>query len=567
MNVMKERGKWAAALALCISCFVLCATLLSAPTLAADPPAAKFKAVTDYKFVYERLNAEGASKSPKEFLYASNADPDQVYNILLKEDAGAYLLGIAGYTAAPETRFFPVKKNATLDTKAPVPEEEEEEEEAEDLPVLKAIAGRANLYEYCDKDGKSLDPKVYVYANSAKADEELFLAAHKLGDKYYLRLAGDIYVAVAADGTLNCNDVISAGADKKLGTADDVVLFPKPLPVYKYKAVEGQKNLYEMLGADGKSKDPKEFIYSATAPEDDKAPPAKSVPAFAKGSTYYVEILEGSGIFLAVNSEGALSYTNAIWWGLDGKFNTADDLATSVREESGYFYWKQAEGVWRMISGLFNPNYTTTTTAPDTSSTATTTTAPAVYKYKAVENQKNLFEVLAADGASKSPKEYIYSTTAPEEGKAPPAGARAAQPKGTLFYVPLVEDSGIFLAVNSDGTLNYTNAIWWGPDGIFGTADDFETSVMEEGGYYFWMQANGLWRRIESILAPTTSAPTTEAPTTTTDGFFTSGAGESPYPKTGLPLNPALMVCMALLLMGSVYCGIQVFRRRTVRAR
>jgi len=538
MTRIRERGKWLVALALCLSCFVLCATLMSAPTRAAEPPPKTHEAVAAFKNVYERLNAAGLSQTPKQYVYASGTAPAQVYNAVLKETEGKFSIGIDGYTTAPAIRYFPIKANGTLDTKDPAPPAVP----PEDLPVLGVIAGRTNIYEQCDKDGNSLSPKKYVYACSDKAEDELVLPATKNGSKYYLRLAGDVYIAVAADGTLDCNDVI-----EKLGAASEKVLYPLPAPVYKYKAVDDYKNLFEVLGADGKSKSPKEYLYSTKAPEDGKEPPAQSQQAFAKGEIFYVCFLDGSGIFVAADKDGTLNYGKALWWGLDGEFGTKDDLETSVREDAGYFYWQQAQGVWQMIKGIFNPAHTTTTT---------TTTAP-VYKYAAVESRQNIYELLGADGKSKSPREYIYSEIAPVDGSAPPARARTAYVKGDYFYAPLVEDSGIFLAVNSDGTLNYSAALWWGLDRKFGTADDIETSVKEENGYYWWRQLDGLWQKIENILVP--------EPTNTTSNDWLTTTGEDLPPKTGKEATPAAAVCLALLLMGCAYCGYQAFRRRTIK--
>lgn len=553
MRRVKERGKWLAALALCLSCFLLCATLLAAPTLAEETPKKDYKAVESFKNVYERLDAEGKPKPVKEFFYASGTAVPQVYNAALKAAEDKFFIGIDGYTVAPAVRYFPIKANGTLDTKDPTPPEEP----PEDLPVLKAVTpAYTNIYEVCDKEGKSLIPKKYVYACSSKAEEELVLPALKNGDKYYLRLEKDIYIAVATDGTLDCNDVI-----EKLGTAYEKVLFPPPPPIFKYKAVENYKNLYEILGADGKSKNPKEYLYSTKAPEDGKAPPAAAQQALVKGDAYYVSFVEDSGIFLAVSNDGTLNFGNAIWWGIDKKFNTKDDLATSVKEDSGYYFWQQLPGVWQMIQGIFNPAYTTTTAPTTTTLSFTSTTVAPVYRYKAVENKKNLFEMLNADGTSKAPKEYIYSEVAPADGSAPPTVARAAFVRGDYFYVPLTPDSGIFLAVNGDGTINYSNAVWWGPDRIFGTADDFDTSVREEAGEYFWLQANGLWERIAGLIRPT-------EPTTTTISPHLTTREESYPPKTGKePLNPGIAVCMALLLMGCLYCGFQAFRRRTVKVK
>jgi len=43
-----------------------------------------------------------------------------------------------------------------------------------------------------------------------------------------------------------------------------------------------------------------------------------------------------------------------------------------VKEENGYYYWRQAEGVWQMIQGIFNPENTTTTITTTTTTTTST---------------------------------------------------------------------------------------------------------------------------------------------------------------------------------------------------
>jgi len=221
------------------------------------------------------------------------------------------------------------------------------------------------------------------------------------------------------------------------------------------------------------------------------------------------------------------------------------------------------------------------TTAPGESSSAATTvpgesssSAVAYGKYKAVEGFKNLYEALDAQGNSRSPKEYIFSTVVPVDGSAPPERAKPAHAKGTAYYVQIVDGSGVFLALNADGSFSFTDVIWWGPDGKFGTADDQATSIKEENGYYYWKQAEGVWQMIWGIYNPerTTAAgassSVTAAPdgSSTTENDFLSG-GEADKPKTGKEaFNPGLAACMALLLMGCAYCGFQAFRRRAVRS-
>ena len=113
MFIVKERGKWLLALALCLSCFVLCASLMAGPTYAEEAAPKAYDAVTTFKNVYERMNAAGVSKFPKEFFYASGTAPAQVYNAALKEEAGKHVIGIEGYhvsylhTIEAEAGFLP----------------------------------------------------------------------------------------------------------------------------------------------------------------------------------------------------------------------------------------------------------------------------------------------------------------------------------------------------------------------------------------------------------------------------------------------------------------------------
>lgn len=193
----------------------------------------------------------------------------------------------------------------------------------------------------------------------------------------------------------------------------------------------------------------------------------------------------------------------------------------------------------------------------------------------------NIYEVLTSSGSSKNPKEFLYSTTAPVDGSKPPEKSAKAYQKDTAYYISILEGSGIFLSIKSDGNVDMTKAIWWGADKTFNTSDDVDTAVKETGGYYYWQEAEGVWKTITGILNPektttvnpssdTTTAPgasssgTTTAPggySSSTNGFFTTG--EHVYPKTGLPVRTGLIVCMALLFMGCLYCGFQAIRKKS----
>ena len=146
------------------------------------------------------------------------------------------------------------------------------------------------------------------------------------------------------------------------------------------------------------------------------------------------------------------------------------------------------------------------------------------------------------------------------------------------FYVNALNNN-VYVRLNRDGTADFNAAgavIWAGADGIIGTADD-KVLVLREGSF-FYEESPGVWKFVVSrydyvdprwatIVAPTTTAaPTTtvtgsiEPTTTTTNGFLTTGDADPP-PKTGVPLNAGLFVCVAALFMGCVYCGYRLFKK------
>jgi len=149
------------------------------------------------------------------------------------------------------------------------------------------------------------------------------------------------------------------------------------------------------------------------------------------------------------------------------------------------------------------------------------------------------------------------------------------------YYVNALQNN-VYLRLNREGRVPVDfaaagAAIWAGPDRTIGTADD-RALVLREGSF-FYEESPGVWRFVVSRFAyedprwaaldtaPTTTAPTTSTTgptgsiaTSTTNGFLTTTDTEGP-PKTGVPFNAGLLVCVALLLMGCVYCGYRVFKK------
>ena len=265
-------------------------------------------------------------------------------------------------------------------------------------------------------------------------------------------------------------------------------------------------------------------------------------------------------------------------------------MSAPTRAEETAVVWLVGEEATTTTTTTTTTESGSVTTAPGESSSAVTTTAPGESasvqgsKYVPVPGYRNVYEVLNGQGGQYTPRRYVYNPVAVPVDGASPDNQLAAYPWNDGFYATMINGSGIFLAVRADGSLNFTNAIWWGPDGVFGpnangVNDDVATTLQEVGGYFFWRQADGSWRLIEGIFNPErTTAPDTgsssSAPgqsssgpdesSTTENGFLTNP--ELDKPKTGKDaFNPGLAACMALLLVGCAYCGYQALRRRGVK--
>jgi len=149
------------------------------------------------------------------------------------------------------------------------------------------------------------------------------------------------------------------------------------------------------------------------------------------------------------------------------------------------------------------------------------------------------------------------------------------------YYVNALQNN-VYLRLKRDGTVDFgaaNAAIWAGPDSVIGTADDKVLTLRE--GSFFYQESSGVWKFVVSrydyedirwaTLVPiTTTAPVTSTTvgsgvSSTTNGFLTTGGTEGP-PKTGVPLNAGLMVCVAALLMGCMYCGYRLFKKEKAKA-
>ena len=201
------------------------------------------------------------------------------------------------------------------------------------------------------------------------------------------------------------------------------------------------------------------------------------------------------------------------------------------------------------------PPAPTTTTAPETS-----TTVP-VITYVPVPGWYNLYQQYPHSPPS-GPFNYVFSFSGN-----PQADRTPVHVKGDTYYFEVLKNN-VHLALRQNGMFDVDDAIWAGPDGLFGTADD-QVAVLRAGSF-FYEEKPGEWKflvsrydyvdaRWSKTAKPTTTAAPTTTIETTTDNFL-NGGSEAP-PKTGVPLSAGLWVCVAVLLMGCLYCGYRVLRK------
>jgi len=212
------------------------------------------------------------------------------------------------------------------------------------------------------------------------------------------------------------------------------------------------------------------------------------------------------------------------------------------------------------------------TTTPDTSASSTTapdssssSTLP-VMTYRAVEGWTNLYRQYSSADLG-GPFIYVFSFSGkPETDRTP------VYVKDGKYYFEVLK-SNVYLALRQNGMFDIDDAIWAGPDKIFDTADD-KAAVLRAGSLFF-EEKPGEWKflvsrydyvdsRWANSTYPTTTSTTTTGATgtieTTTNGFLTT-RGDTMPPKTGVPFNAGLLVCVAVLFMGCLYCGYRLTRK------
>ena len=213
---------------------------------------------------------------------------------------------------------------------------------------------------------------------------------------------------------------------------------------------------------------------------------------------------------------------------------------------------------WANFKRVADPATTTTTT------TTAATYAP-VITYVPVPGWYHLYKQFATADTGSSTFNYVFSFSGdPGQDRTP------VYAQGDKHYFEVLKND-VYLTLRRNGTFDVTDAVWAGHDGRFGTADD-RAAILREGSFYY-EEKPGEWKFLvsrydfvdsrwsQSVHTTTTAVTTTVTGTieSTTNDFLDGGANGPP--KTGVPFNMGLLVCVAVMLMGFLYCGYRVLRK------
>jgi len=139
---------------------------------------------------------------------------------------------------------------------------------------------------------------------------------------------------------------------------------------------------------------------------------------------------------------------------------------------------------------------------------------PTTDHYVAVSGWTRVYEFVNADGSSKSPKKFVYAA----DGKPENGYDYQLSQKESKFYAEYFKNN-VYVALKTDGTFDLNDAIWAGPDKLFGTADDKVAVKKADNGYYYEQAGEEEpWKFLcwaTDVLKPDPNVTTT-APTTST---------------------------------------------------
>ncbi|MDR1464574.1 MAG: leucine-rich repeat domain-containing protein [Oscillospiraceae bacterium] len=261
-------------------------TTVVSGTVGSTGSAVTLKPVGTPKNVYEEVNADGSSKSPKRYVYDND---DSISNgvqgpAYLKD--GAYYTALLNYGGV----FAQVNDNGSL----------------LNTPVI--WHGPDKTFGTADDQGVVLiGGKYYI---KGEGDEQQVIDPETPSASATAQSSSAASTAAASTGT--------SGTGSTGSTATTVNLKPVGTP----------KNVYEEVNADGSSKNPKRYVYD----NDDNVSNGVQGTAYLKDGGYWTELTAYRSVYVQIGNDGKLITAIGFWYGADQIFNTADDVAVVLKE-------------------------------------------------------------------------------------------------------------------------------------------------------------------------------------------------------------------------------------------
>ncbi|MCL1832172.1 MAG: hypothetical protein FWG45_04575, partial [Oscillospiraceae bacterium] len=262
----KAKSKWLVALLLCISCFVLCASMITSPTMAENDTTKTLDTLTNVT----KTNWTGP---------AANVDKD---NTSRPDSFKATATGGTG--GAKAVAAYDLDKKYTKLTGTIVP--------AKDNP-----------------EGSKLKVKIFIVPVTDTATPAYQSSQDITKDSSGINF--EITGAAFGEAQLLTIEVANASGEASVILADMQLTPAAAQPTTDhYVAVSGWTKAYEFVNPDGSSKTPKKFVYAS----DGKPENGYDYQLFAKETKFYAEYFKNS-VYAALKADGTFDLNDAIWAG------------------------------------------------------------------------------------------------------------------------------------------------------------------------------------------------------------------------------------------------------------
>jgi len=223
----------------------------------------------------------------------------------------------------------------------------------------------------------------------------------------------------------------------------------------------------------------------------------------------------------------------------------------------------------------------TTTVTGDTTTVPGETTTSAYPRRTRVSGYSALYTVVDAPGGQ-SRLEFVVS--APTADNPQRVVRHPVHVRNNNHYIQLMArpqgqaatGTGVYVRIRGGTTadsVDLTTAVWHGPDGVFGNADDVSVQLRGDNmNRWYRATGNGEWTFVANFDLAWFAAdvrPPVQGDTSTTTAVTTTGAGTTASfvapgimpPQTGVDFNTSALVATFILALGGGYCAWRYFKK------